>query len=131
MNSTAYFYMSTVVIISISIGAIALVALSILMYILFYKKNKNLNRVIVDDKFINDLLNYLGGNSNLESSETENGRLIIKVKDLDIVNLDGIKSLATSGVFVTGNTIKTLFRLDSKIICDALEKRIWYGKKIF
>lgn len=124
LNSTAYFYMSTVVIISISIGAIALVALSILMYILFYKKNKNLNRVIVDDKFINDLLNYLGGNSNLESSETENGRLIIKVKDLDIVNLDGIKSLATSGVFVTGNTIKTLFRLDSKIICDALEKRI-------
>ena len=105
------------------IVGIALIISAILMYFLLVKKNKATKRVKIDEEFINNLINYLGEISNLESVNTENGRLIIKVKDLDIVNLEGIKSLS-SGVFITGNTIKTLFRLDSKLICAALEERI-------
>ncbi len=54
----------------------------------------------------------------------DNGRLKFNVVDLDKVDLNGIKAIATSGVFVTGNIIKTLFKLDSQVIKQALEKNL-------
>ncbi|MCR5349495.1 MAG: hypothetical protein K6E20_00730 [Acholeplasmatales bacterium] len=107
----------------IVIAIIAIVVVIALICFLIFKNKKKTKRIKIDEDFINNLLTYLGEASNLESVNTENGRLIIKVKDLDIVNLEGIKSLS-SGVFITGNSIKTLFRLDSQLICSALEERI-------
>ena len=43
-------------------------------------------------------------------------RLKVTVNDLDLVNLDNLKTKAESGIFVTGNTIKTLYKLSSEEI---------------
>ena len=73
---------------------------------------------------INNLLSLLGEKDNINQINVDNGRLKITVNDLDKVNLEGIKAVATSGVFVTGNIIKTLFRLDSETIQKALNARL-------
>lgn len=100
----------------IVIGIIALIV------ILSVRKGKNKPKHIkVDDEFINNLLNLLGGKDNIEEVTVDNGRLKFKVTELDSVDLEGIKTIATSGVFVTGNIIKTLFKLDSQIIKKALD----------
>lgn len=96
-----------------------------LVVILSLRKGKNKPKHIkVDDEFIDNLLNLLGGKDNIEDVTVDNGRLKFKVINLDPVDLNGIKAIATSGVFVTGNIIKTLFKLDSQIIKKALDARI-------
>ena len=86
-------------------------------------KNKK-PRIKVDEAFIDRLMELLGSD-NLAGVSLDNGnRLKIEVKDLDIVDLNGLKEISESGVFVTGNIIKILFKLDSVTIKQALEKRI-------
>jgi phosphotransferase system IIB component len=105
----------------ISLGA--LLVLAIIFIIIVSKKRKGKPKHIkVDDEFINNLLELLGTKDNIEEVSVDNGRLKFKVADLEPVNLEGIKSIATSGVFVTGNIIKTLFKLDSQTIKKAIEK---------
>ena len=110
-------------IISIVIGLSILIILALVLLFIF-KRKKN-PKIKIDEEFINNLIEYFGGISNINSVATENGgRLNITVIDLDKLNTDGIKSLATSGVFITGNTVKTLYREDSATIKMEIEKRI-------
>ena len=108
----------------IVIGAVlVLIAIAIILFFVLRGKNKT-PRIEVDDEFVNNLLELLGSKDNINQINVDNGRLKISVNDLDKVNLEGIKGIATSGVFVTGNIIKTLFRLDSEIIKNALDARL-------
>lgn len=105
-------------------GGVLLVALIVLLIFLLKLRKPKEKHIKVDDEFTNNLLQLLGSKENIEEVTVDNGRLKIKVKDLDLVNLNGIKEIATSGVFVTGNVIKTLFKLDSQTIKNALIKVI-------
>ena len=81
-------------------------------------------KIVVDDEFITNIISLFGGKDNIKEVVVDNGRLNITTKNLDLVNLNGIKEIATNGVFVTGTTIKTLFRLNSEIIKQAIDKKI-------
>ena len=109
----------TVLIIVVSI--VVLVRLVLLIVLLSKKKKK---RIVVDEEFINNLISLLGDTSNILETNVDNGRLKIQVKNLDLVNFEKIKEIAESGVFITGNTIKTLFKLDSFEIKKALDERL-------
>ena len=104
-------------------GILVLILIIILIILLKAKKPKQ-KRIKVDDEFINNLIDLLGGIKNIEDVKVDNGRLKLAVLDLEKVNLNGIKEIATSGVFVTGNNIKTLFKLDSQLIKSRIEKMI-------
>ena len=102
-------------------GAVVLI---IIIALMFFAKRSGKKGPKIDDEFINNLLSLLGEKDNINQINVDNGRLKITVNDLDKVNLEGIKAVATSGVFVTGNIIKTLFRLDSETIQKALNARL-------
>ena len=111
--------------IGVIIGCGVLCLWAILAIILLVKKkNKKPKHIKVDDEFINNLIHLLGEKDNINDVTVDNGRLKFNVVDLDKVDLNGIKAIATSGVFVTGNIIKTLFKLDSQVIKQALEKNL-------
>ena len=100
------------------------VVLIIAFLLIFFAKKGSKKGPKIDDEFINNLLSLLGEKDNINQINVDNGRLKITVNDLDKVNLEGIKAVAASGVFVTGNIIKTLFRLDSETIQKALNARL-------
>lgn len=104
--------------------AIAVITISFLIILIFIKKSKKPKRVTVNDEFITNLVVLLGDKDNIKDVNVDNGRLKITVDNLELVNLEGIKEIATSGVFVTGNIIKTLFRLDSITIKKEIESRL-------
>lgn len=106
----------------IIIASIIVVLILIAVVVIVLVKKKSKPRIKIDDEFINNLLGYLGGKENIDNVNVDNGRLKIAVKDLDIVDLNQIKSVSEAGVFVTGNIIKTLFKLDSKAIMDAINR---------
>ena len=84
---------------------------------------KNDERVVVDEAFINELLLGLGEISNIKSVCIDNGRVKFLVTDLELVNGETLKGLSTSGVFITGNNVKLLFKYDSSLILEELTKR--------
>jgi len=107
--------------------AVAIVVLTtiVILIVVFNKKNKGKQpRIKLNDEFITNLLSLLGEKDNITEVNVDNGRLKITVNDLDKANLEGIKEIATSGVFVTGTTIKTLFRLDSQTIKKEIDARL-------
>ena len=107
-------------IIIIIIAAVILIASIILLVTIL--KNKGSKGVKVDEEFISTLLKALGDKNNIEKVSVDNGRLKFTVTDLEIVNLELAKTLTTSGIFVTGNTIKMLFTYDSLTIEKAINK---------
>ena len=44
-----------------------------------------------------------------------------ELENLDLANLVGLKEMSQNGVFVTNNTVKTLFPHDAKTISNGLK----------
>ena len=113
----------------ISLGIIALIA--IILFGVFYftsglrKKEgaKKSEHVIVDEAFVSGLLLALGGLSNIENVSVDNGRVKFLVSDLDLLITDELQKLSTSGVFITGKSVKLLFKYDSNTIMNAVIER--------
>ena len=100
-----------------------LVLVGAIIGILFILKKK-LKRIKIDEEFINNIFNLLGGKTNINDITVDNARLKFNIKDLDIVDLNGLKALSNQGVFITGNNIKTLFKYDSEAIKKAMKERM-------
>ncbi len=113
------------IIIFIVIGLIILCCgLLTLTSLLLIRRKKKTKSIKIDDTFMNTLIENYGGISNITLVEIENSRLKITVEDLDIVKLDDLKEQAQSGIFVTGNTVKTLYKLSSEQIKKFLDERL-------
>ncbi|MCR4897904.1 MAG: PTS transporter subunit EIIB [Acholeplasmatales bacterium] len=113
------FLLSMPILITIIAVSVLLVLILILLALKFKKKNKG--HVKVDNEFMDELLLSLGGKDNIDKVDVLNGRLKIDLKDTSKAVFDKLKEMAQAGVFVTGNTIKVLFKYDSKIIKDNLD----------
>ena len=106
----------------IAIIAAVVVVILLIALLIFLKVNKN-DKLEINDEYIDELVKAFGGASNIKGVKTENGgRVAVEVNDL--LNNDKIKELATSGVFITGNIVKTLYREDSQLVVKAMEVRI-------
>ena len=103
-------------------GGLLLLALIIFVLVLNIKKPKT--KIKIDEEFFNKLIEIYGGIDNINDVETENSRLKISVNNIDLVNLDGVKELADGGVFVTGNSVKTLYRVSCELIKDTLKEKM-------
>ena len=94
----------------------------IIVVILLVKKVESGNKKIkIDAEFIEKLVTILGGKLNILSVTNENGRIKFELADLEKANLNDLKALSQSGVFVTNNTVKTLFPHDAKTISNAIK----------
>ncbi len=101
--------------------AVLLILLLTFIFIYLYKKKSCKNKI--DSNFMASLVLYLGGINNILKVEVEQSRLKIEVSDLDLVDLEKLKTLTDKGIFVTGNTIKALFKDDAIAIKNNLMKR--------
>ena len=86
------------------------------------KAKKNDKKIKIDSEFINKLVSILGGKDNVLSVTNDNGRIKFDLSDLDKANLNELKELSQNGVFVTNNTVKTLFPHDAKTISNAIKQ---------
>ena len=71
---------------------------------------------------LNKLVEYLGGKDNIKNVLVDNARLKIEVNNLDNIAADKLHEKSPSGVFITGNYIKLLFKYDSQLIKREIER---------
>lgn len=94
----------------IGIAAI-LIGVGIIVGIRSKKKDK------IDVDWILDLI----GTSNITALEQVKSRVRITVKDLDLVNLESLKS-QTKGIFIKENTLVVTFISDTEAIVESLRR---------
>lgn len=63
---------------------------------------------------VNKLIQYLGGKDNIINAECNMSRFKVILKDVSIVNKDGITSLGAKGIVEIDNTLKIIFGKDAK-----------------
>ena len=112
------------------LGLGIILGVAVILFVIFYfvsgfrkKEAKQGERVVVDEEFITTMLHGLGELNNINSVSVDNGRVKFSIKDLELLVADELKALSSSGVFITGNNVKLLFKYDSNTIVSALEER--------
>ena len=63
---------------------------------------------------INKLIQYLGGKDNVLDVEVNMSRLKVTLKDMNIVDKDGIQKLGARGIVEVDNQLKIIFGANSK-----------------
>ena len=63
---------------------------------------------------INKLIEYLGGKDNILDVETNLSRLKVTVRDVNIVNKDGIQKLGAKGIVEIDNQLKIIYGPNAK-----------------
>lgn len=64
----------------------------------------------------NKLVDYLGGKDNIISTETNLSRFKVTLKDVSIVNKEGIQKLGAKGIVEIDNQLKIILGSESKQI---------------
>lgn len=105
------------------IGCSILLVVIIVLALVLILKNKT-KGIKIDEEFMNQLISSLGAKENIISYSVENSRVKFELLDVSKANLDSLKELSSKGVFVTNNTVKTLFKYESKQIVANLNRII-------
>ncbi|NLC47879.1 MAG: PTS transporter subunit EIIB [Tenericutes bacterium] len=63
---------------------------------------------------INKLIQYLGGKENIDDVQINLSRLKVTLKDVSIVNKEGIQKLGAKGIVEIDNQLKIIFGPNSK-----------------
>jgi len=113
-----------IITLGISLGVILILALILFLTCGFRFKRKNFgNKVVIDESYINMLIEALGGFDNINGVSLDNGRVKFIINDLDKIVDDKLKELSSSGVFVSGNNLKMLFRYESVNVVNSLKAK--------
>lgn len=107
-----------------SIGILLIILLFVILFFVIKKvKGKTKKKKSeINSEYIEEIVVKLGGKPNISNIDVVETKLKIAVNDLKLVDLEGLKALTSSGVFVTANTIKILFKYDSKELKDELNR---------
>ena len=116
------FVKDNIIWLSITLAVIVLILLIVLIKVIKTIKKHKKPRIKIDENYIIELIDLFGGKDNINSIDVDGNKLKVDAKDLELVNLEGIKEKANSGVFVVNNTIKTLFMYDSETLRKELNK---------
>ncbi len=89
---------------------IILIVLFIISLVFIKLKQKNFSNEI------NKLLKYLGGKDNIINIECNMSRLKVILKDVNIVDKDGIQKLGAKGIVEIDNQLKIIFDKNAKTL---------------
>lgn len=87
--------------------AVVLVIIS-LVIVKLNRKNFNLE--------VNKLVNYLGGKDNILDTEVNMSRFKVTLKDVSIVDKEGIQKLGAKGIVEIDNQLKIIFGTDARAL---------------
>ena len=109
-----------------------LVVILFIGFVLFFtfKQSKPKKRVIqpIEDEKIIAFISCYGGLDNIESAELDGKRLKIKIKDIDKVDIEKLKTLGATGIFITGQTVKMVLPYDMEKLVNKINENINGGK---
>ncbi len=77
----------------------------------------------VDMDLVKETISCFGGYDNIAAVSVEGSRTKIAVKDLQKCELESLKKIGATGIFVTGNQIKLVLPFSSDVIVKEFNSR--------
>ncbi len=87
------------------IGLVIILALLLLMFLLKKKKKPTIS---IEES--SEIINALGGITNIQSYEAKVSRINIFVNDIDIVDADKIKAISGCGIILVNNKVQIILK---------------------
>lgn len=107
----------------IALGVVVAILLAIALIIIFSKRSKKDVKVNKQDVVIdtNDWLEALGGKGNILEKRATGSRLVLKLKDPQIINEEKLKELGVSNILKMSDKITLVFEDQAEAILSQLE----------
>ena len=74
---------------------------------------------------VNKLLEYLGGKDNVIDYEVKNSRFIVNLKDVSLVNKEGIQKLGSKGIVEIDNQLKIILKDGARQLKKYIDDLKW------
>ena len=110
---------------------IVLVLLLLVLYFFFlylqdvtYVKKALKSKISVDDDLANEFLVLLGGKDNIKSITFQSSRLKVECVNTKVIQLEEIKNLGASGIFLAGNKLQAIIGTNAADLEEAIKKVI-------
>ena len=91
------------------------------LYFIFLYKPKIENEGLSQEK-VRAIINIFGGIKNIKSISKDGSRYSYFLESVEKCNLEDIKSLGATGIFVSGNIIKLIFPFDADLIMEEINQ---------
>lgn len=75
---------------------------------------------------INKLVSYLGGKDNIISYEVNKSRFIVTLKDVNLVNKEGIQKMGARGIVEIDNQLKIILGENANVLKKHIDELKWY-----
>ncbi|MCK5731494.1 MAG: hypothetical protein KAH13_00595 [Tenericutes bacterium] len=85
-------------------------------FIFMYKPKPKLKPLSEEE--ISLIISLFGGDTNIKEVSKEGSRYSFELENVEKCNLEKIKDLGATGVFVSGNTVKLIFPFDANVIMN-------------
>lgn len=105
---------------------VALIVMALVKLIVNYKKandkyKENIAGLEKDENQREIFYESFGGEDNVTSVNNEMNRIIVNVKDIELVDAEKIKELGATGVLLAGNTVKCGFGDKAKYVYELMK----------
>lgn len=97
---------------------VLIVAVAFYFIYLYRPKPKAL---VASDEEIDTIFQLLGGRENIEHISKEGSRFTFTLVKVESCNLEGIKKLGATGVFISGSNVKLIFPFDADRLLDIVK----------
>lgn len=110
--------------VDVSISAIYLL-LNVASYYLGYRfSTPEKNIIDVDNDMLNNLITALGGKNNISSVDVSMSRAKFVLNDIDDVNVQAIKDIGATGIFISGDSLQAIFGENAKSVINHLKEQL-------
>lgn len=75
----------------------------------------------VSDQEIKTIIALFGGKKNIKDVSKEGSRFTFKLEKVEACNLEGIKKLGATGVFISGSNVKLIFPFNADRVIETLK----------
>ncbi len=90
------------------------------VYFIYFYKPK-VKTAPLSDEEVNLIIGLFGGKDNIKEVSNSGSRFRFVLHEVEKCNLDGIKDLGCTGIFVSGNQVKLIFPFDAERLNEKLK----------
>ena len=100
---------------------LCVILLGVGFYFIFIYKPKTVSKALSEEE-VRAIINLFGGSENIKSVSKDGSRYSYNLGNVEKCNLEGIKDLGATGIFVSGNTVKLIFPFDGDVIMEKINQ---------
>jgi phosphotransferase system IIB component len=86
-------------------------------YFIYFYKPKSKVKGLTDEE-IRAIINLFGGVENIKEVKKDGSRFSYSLVSVEKCDLEGIKGLGATGIFVSGSTVKLIFPFDADVVME-------------